>query len=201
MAKQEIVVASKNKGKIKEIAEYFSHLPVTVLALDQCGDFGEVAEDGATFLANATKKAVEYAKQTKKFCLADDSGLEVDALQLAPGVYSARYAGEQATDAQNNEKLLHALKGVPEEARTGRFRCSLVLAGPDGEVLLTADGVCEGLILQAPQGSGGFGYDPLFFVPELGKTLSEVSIEEKNQLSHRGLALKEMAHKLAAMFP
>ena len=193
---REIVVATKNQGKVREIEAMLAHLNVKVLDLGLWPDIPEAVEDGATFADNALLKARHYAELTGKPCLADDSGLEVDALQGAPGVYSARYAGPAATDAQNNAKLLAALSGVPTAERTGRFRC--VLAFVDGkQAPLTADGSCEGVMLTAEEGDGGFGYDPLFYVPSLGKTLAAVSMEEKNAISHRGKALRAMADKLA----
>lgn len=198
--KKEIVVATKNAGKVKEIAGYFAELPVRVRSLAECGDYPDVIEDGTTFEENAIKKATEYAKATGCFCLADDSGLEVDALNQAPGVYSARYAGEQATDLENNKKLLKNLQDVPPEKRTARFRCALVLADPNGKVLLTESGTCEGIILETGRGSDGFGYDPLMFIPRLNKTLAEISMEEKNQISHRGQALRNLTKKLPEIF-
>ena len=158
-------------------------------------DIPDVEETGTTFQENAILKARHYCQFTGEYCLADDSGLEVDALDGEPGVYSARYAGLDATDAANNEKLLTVLKEVPPSGRTARFRSVLVLAGPDGSLLLV-DGVCEGVILDEARGTGGFGYDPLFYMPSQGKTLAEMTIEEKNRISHRGNALKAFKHLL-----
>ncbi len=193
---KEIIVASKNKGKITEIAAVLAGLPVTVLDLDKFGDIPEVEETGDTFTANAILKARHYAFFTGKACLADDSGLEVEALSGAPGVYSARYAGEGASDEINNRKLLNALSGVAPGKRNARFRCVLAFIDTDGKII-TADGVCEGVILEKPQGAGGFGYDPLFYIPELGQTLAEISVSDKNAISHRGQALRNMSVKLA----
>ena len=187
-----LTVASKNKGKIAEIKKALAGLPLTVISVSECGDYAEPAETGETFAANAELKARYYANLTGRICLADDSGLEVDALKGAPGVYSARFAGEAATDADNNAKLLTLLNGIAPEQRTARFRCVLVYFDPFG-IQLTAEGSCEGIILDAPQGQGGFGYDPLFYMPQYGKTLAEMTLDEKNMVSHRGAALKLMA--------
>ncbi len=193
---KEIVVASKNKGKIAEFVKALSDLPVKILALTDFGDIPEAEEDGDTFTANAIKKALHYARLTGKACLADDSGLEVDALDGAPGVFSARYAGEEASDAANNQKLLAALKGVKPEKRTARFRCVLAYADENGNIM-TADGACEGVVLEEPRGTGGFGYDPLFYMPDLGRTMAELTMNEKNAISHRGSAIRAMRQKLA----
>lgn len=192
-----LVIATKNAGKVVEIEAAFAALPFEIVSLASFGEIAEAVEDGATFEANALCKARYYAAQTGCACLADDSGLEVDVLDGRPGVYSARYAGAQASDAQNNAKLLAALAGVPEAQRTARFRCVLAFVGADGAQLL-ADGCCEGRILAAARGAGGFGYDPLFYLPQLGKTLAEVTVAEKNAVSHRGAALRQMARKLEA---
>ena len=192
----EIVVASKNQGKVAEFEKAFSQLPVKVLSLKDFGNIPEAVEDGTTLAENARKKAQHYLQSTKKPCLADDSGLEVDALGGAPGVFSARYAGEAANDAANNAKLLQQMADVESERRTGRFRCALALAFPDGRIL-EADGVVEGRLLMTEKGDGGFGYDPLFFLPELAKTFAELTLSEKNAISHRGKAIAAMAAKLA----
>ncbi len=189
-----IVVGTRNAGKIHEIRTALADLPVEVTGVPDA-DIPDVEETGTTFRENAIIKARYYCQQTGEFCLADDSGLEVDALNGAPGVYSARYAGENASDDDNNAKLLAALQGVPEAERSARFRSVLALAGPDGSLTLT-DGVCEGLILVEAKGTDGFGYDPLFFMPGLGKTLAEINVEEKNKISHRGNALKRLKQKL-----
>jgi len=193
---REIVVASSNKGKVAEIVAALAALPVKVLALGDFGCVPEAVEDGLTFEANALLKARYYSTYLGKPCLADDSGLEVDALGGAPGVYSARYSGEAATDAANNTKLLAELAAVGPENRTARFRCVLAYVSPEG-VTLTAEGSCEGLILGGPRGEEGFGYDPLFYIPSLGKTLAELDLAGKNAVSHRGQALENMALKLA----
>ncbi|HML88276.1 MAG TPA: XTP/dITP diphosphatase [Methylomusa anaerophila] len=191
----QLVVASKNAGKINEIRRVLSEINVDVLSLEEFGDIPEAPETGATFLENACDKARYYSLKTGKPCLADDSGLEMDILGGAPGVYSARFAGANASDAANNNKLLQELEGVSEGERTARFRC--VLAVADGEdILLTAAGTIEGIILFAPRGENGFGYDPLFMVPELGRTMAELSAADKNAISHRGKALQTLVRKM-----
>lgn len=192
----EIVIASKNRGKIAEFAGALAALPVKVLALSDFGDIPDAREDGDTFAANAIKKALYYARFTGKACLADDSGLEVDALDGAPGVFSARYAGENANDAANNQKLLTALNGVGTDKRTARFRCVLAYAA-ENDAVITADGVCEGVILEEPRGTGGFGYDSLFYMPDLKRTMAEMTMAEKNAVSHRGRAIRAMVRQLA----
>lgn len=193
-----IVVGSRNKGKVDEIRRFLADLPVEVISLPEKG-IDEVEETGATFAENAILKATYYRDQTGEACLADDSGLEVDALAGEPGVRSARFAGEDASDEDNNEKLLHLLAEVPTKKRTARFRSVLALVGADGKVLL-ADGVCEGQILSGPRGEGGFGYDPLFWMPEPQKTLAEMTLDEKNAVSHRGNALRALKEKLVKEF-
>ncbi len=191
-----IVLATKNQGKIKEIEAAFAGLPFEIASLQAFGDLPESAENGATFLENARQKAAFYSRLTQCACLADDSGLEVDALGGKPGVYSARYAGERATDSENNHKLLTELAKKHAIGSTARFRCALVFRALDGREI-ACEGVCEGRIIGQPRGTNGFGYDPYFYVDSLGKTLAEVSAEEKNRLSHRGKALKIMAERLA----
>ena len=157
-------------------------------------DFAAVeppAETGRTFAANARQKAVYYAKKLGVPCIADDSGLEVQALDGAPGVRSARYAGEKAKDEENNELLLHNMKF--QVKRTCRFRCALCVAQPDGKVLNEVDGICEGMLLHAPLGDQGFGYDPLFWSTELHKGMGEATMQEKNKISHRGKAIRKLA--------
>lgn len=192
---KELVVATRNNGKVAEIDAALRELNVVVRSVSDYGTIAEPEETGTTFAANALLKARYYAEMTGRPCLADDSGLEVDGLNGEPGVYSARYAGEQATDAANNEKLLDELRHRPNAARTARFRCVLAFYDPMGNTL-TADGTCEGIILDFPQGLGGFGYDPLFFMPEQGKTLAQMTAQEKNAVSHRGKALAVMTVRL-----
>jgi XTP/dITP diphosphohydrolase len=188
---QEIVIASKNKGKIREIRQIYADLPVSVV---EVADLPDVVEDGDTFSANARKKAVEIARHTGKWALADDSGLEVDALKGAPGIHSARWSG--GGDEANNDKLLAELRDIPPPARTARYRAVVVIASPDGRVVAEADGVCEGLIGFERKGSGGFGYDPLFVIPDSGRTMAELPAEAKHALSHRGQALRRLREPL-----
>ena len=197
-----LVFATRNRGKLVELREL---LPgIDVRAIDELGlAVPEVIEDADTFLGNATKKAREVSAATGLPALADDSGLEVDALGGAPGVISARYAGASGhgADAANNAKLLAALHGVSPERRTARFRAALAFAdvrGPLAERTLTAEGACEGVILDAPRGTGGFGYDPLFFSPELGQTFAEAGVGPKSDLSHRARAMRAMRPQLLA---
>jgi len=189
---KEIVVATSNQGKVAEIVLALAQLPVKVLGLNDFDSIPEAVEDGASFRDNAILKARHYAKYTGKACLADDSGLEVDALHGAPGIYSARFAGAGANDADNNQKLLRELKNIPAEERAARFRCVLAFVDQDG-TFMTTDGVCPGMIAKEAVGTGGFGYDCLFYVPELDKTMAQLSRSEKNSISHRGKALAAMA--------
>jgi XTP/dITP diphosphohydrolase len=184
---RELVIASKNKGKIREIRQIYADLPVTVVELP---DQPDVVEDGHTFSENARKKAVGIARHTGKWALADDSGLEVDALKGAPGIYSARWSG--GGDEANNEKLLKELQDVPPPARTARYRAVVVVADAQGRIVAEADGACEGLIGFVRKGAGGFGYDPLFVVPQFGCTMAELSAETKHSISHRGEALRRL---------
>ena len=188
---REIVIASKNKGKIREIRQIYADLPVAIV---EQADLPDVVEDGDSFSANARKKAVEIARHTGKWALADDSGLEVDALGGAPGIHSARWSG--GGDEANNHKLLAELREVPPPARTARYRAVVVIADPQGRVVAEADGSCEGLIGFVRKGTGGFGYDPLFVVPQFGKTMAELPSETKHSISHRGEALRRLKEPL-----
>lgn len=185
-----LVLATNNKGKVKELEVLLKPLGFEVVPIETYPGFQEVEEDGDTFEANAIKKAVASADFTGELSLADDSGLEVDALGGAPGVISARFAGEPKSDEANNKKLLKLLENTPDEGRTGRFRCVIAIAEPGGKIH-TADGACEGIILRELRGEGGFGYDPLFYVPQFKQTFSELSMEDKNSISHRGIALRK----------
>ncbi len=182
-----LVLATRNRGKVNELAELLSPLGVEVLSLDNFPGVPEVEEDGDTFKANALKKALTVSLHTGEIALADDSGLEVDYLGGAPGVHSARFAGAGRDDMENNEKLLRLMKNVPPEKRTARFKCVVALTTPGGRTY-TTEGACEGIIGSAPRGDGGFGYDPLFVVPEFGRTFAELDMETKNRISHRGRA-------------
>ncbi|MBA3458852.1 MAG: RdgB/HAM1 family non-canonical purine NTP pyrophosphatase [Deltaproteobacteria bacterium] len=199
-----LVFATRNKGKLVELRQLLGG--VSVLSIDEAAaqlgrTIPDVVEDRDTFEGNAIKKAREVSEATGLPALADDSGLEVDALGGAPGVYSARYAGidGHAGDAANNTKLLAALASVRADQRTARFRAVLALAdvrGPLGAETVTTHGTCEGLILDAPRGSGGFGYDPLFLFPELGQTFAELGVGTKGDLSHRARAMRAIKPKL-----
>ena len=181
-------------------------LPISLSGLDPLERIDEPEETGATFAENACQKALYYARATGRWCLADDSGLVVDALDGEPGVHSARYAAERfppdadrpRRDAANTEKLLEALDEVPDDGRSARFVCHLALAEP-GRVLLETTGTVEGVITRRPRGSNGFGYDPVFLVPRLGATIAEMPAELKNELSHRGKAVRQFATELARM--
>ena len=187
--KQWLVLATRNPGKTREIWELLKDFPVEIKNLDDFGPIPDVEEDGDTFDDNAFKKASFTAKVLGLPALADDSGLEVEALEGAPGVRSARYAGPSATDQENNDKLLKEMKGKAN--RRAAFMCVISIAVPSG-VALTYEARCEGLIAETPAGDNGFGYDPVFFYPPMNRTFAQLSAEEKNQVSHRGKALAEM---------
>lgn len=184
-----IVLATRNQNKIKEITAIFQDVPIQFVTLDEFPGAPEVVEDGETLEDNARKKAYEIALFTKHIALADDSGLEVEFLDRMPGVISARFAGVGCSFADNNEKLLKLLKGVPTEHRKARFRCVMALAVPKGATQ-TVEGFLDGYITVRPQGEEGFGYDPVFIVPETGKTLAEMGPTLKNSISHRYKALQ-----------
>lgn len=185
-----LVIATSNKGKFKEFKKMLSDLPVQLLSLM---DFPGIIidEKGSSFEENAILKALETAKKTGLPSLGDDSGLEVEALNGRPGIFTARYAGEKASSEENIKKLLFELEGVPFEKRKAQFVCYLCFALPDGR-FFTEKGILKGYITLAPYGSNGFGYDPVFYVPELGKTLAELDEEVKNKISHRGNALEKL---------
>lgn len=188
--KQIIVLATRNKGKVEELREMLKDFPIDLRSLNDFGPIPEPVEDGATFDDNAYKKALFTAKILGLPAMADDSGLVVAALDGAPGVYSARYAGEKASDADNVKKLLAELAGQSD--RRAAFECVISIAVPTGPAL-TYEGRCEGEILEAPRGVSGFGYDPVFYSPVLGKTFAEAGMAEKNQISHRGRAMAQVA--------
>ncbi len=193
-----VVVATGNEGKLVEIRATLDFPGWTFLAAGELGPWPDIPETGDTFLDNALIKARAARSLFSLTALADDSGLEVDALDGAPGVRSSRYAGESATDADNNAKLLDGLAGVPIDDRTARFRSVIVLLAPDG-TFVVGEGVCEGLIGTVPRGDGGFGYDPLFHpVMAPGRTMAELSTAEKNGISHRGAALRALRAALLA---
>jgi len=184
-----LVIATRNKGKTLEIKDMLKDFPINIKNLDDFGPIPEVEEDGETFDDNAYKKSSFTARVLGVPALSDDSGLCVDALDGAPGVYSARYAGEDATDEQNCAKLLKTLE--KEKNRKASFKCVISIAVPTGAAL-TYEGECEGILLKEPVGENGFGYDPIFFYPEFNKTFAEIPREEKSRVSHRGKALAEM---------
>ena len=188
-----LVVATKNRGKSEEIRGFLKDFPLEVRDLNDFGPIPDVSEDGQTFEENAYKKASFTARVLGFPALADDSGLQVEALGGAPGVRSARYAGENANDEANNAKLLQEMAGASD--RRAHFTCVLSLAVPTGPAL-TYEAACEGIITEHPKGSNGFGYDPLFFYPPTGKTFGEMTIEEKSRVSHRGRALQELQQEL-----
>jgi XTP/dITP diphosphohydrolase len=186
-----ILLATHNLGKAKEIKKMLPDLPLQIFTLADLVTCPPVEETGSTFLENALLKAQAAALFSEYPVLADDSGLEVDALGGQPGVYSARFAGEASSDLVNNLKLLELLKDVPPEKRGARFKCALVLITPRGKIY-SVEGICPGVILEELKGSGGFGYDPLFYIPQLKKTMAELGVEEKNKISHRGQAWRKM---------
>ena len=187
--KKEILIATRNQGKAKEFEEMFQAEGYSIKTLLDYPEIEDVEETGTTFEENARLKAETISKLVNSIVLADDSGLKVDALGGRPGVYSARYAGENKSDAANNAKLLHELYDVPKEKRTAQFHCTLVLAAPNKESLVVT-GELAGEIGTIPRGENGFGYDPLFYVPKFDKTVAELTSEEKNKISHRGEAIK-----------
>jgi XTP/dITP diphosphohydrolase len=195
-----IVVATGNLGKVKECAAVLVPAGFTVLGLDALSDRTPVEETGSTFEANARLKAEGYSLRTPHLVLADDSGLEVDALGGEPGVLSARYGGSNLTDPERCTAVLDALKDVPDGSRTARFRCVLAL-GREGRTLETFAGVVEGTILRAPRGANGFGYDPIFFHPPSGRAFGELSRVEKELVSHRGEALRTFCFFLKSFKP
>lgn len=202
-ARRTVVVATANRGKLRELRQLLGDLPLQLVSMgDVSGRPISIVEDGETFEANAKKKAHGVAGSTALPTIADDSGLEVDALDGRPGVRSARFAGERATDAENNRKLLAELEAIgPGASRNARFRCAVVFfdpARPEAEAV--AEGACEGAIAPAPRGGGGFGYDPIFVVAETtdGRTMAELADEEKNSLSHRARAVRGLVPHLRA---
>jgi XTP/dITP diphosphohydrolase len=196
-----IAIASHNAHKLREIARICADWPVAWLTVENHeGPWPEVEETGSTYLENARLKAEAGAAALGLPALADDSGIEVDALGGRPGPRSARFAGEDATDERNLQDLIRALKGVPGSGRTARYRCLAVLASPDGETV-SAEGICEGILLTKPRGSKGFGYDPIFVPAGWDDTMAELSDEEKDRISHRGRALRALRDVLDAVEP
>lgn len=187
---KKLLVATRNKGKLKELEELLSPLGIEVLSLADVPPIPEIEEDGDSFTANAIKKAQETSRLTGYVCLADDSGLVVDALGGQPGIYSARFAGENASDEENNDKLLKLMKDIEERDRTARFVCVIAVADTNGKTA-TVEGICEGRIGFTPQGENGFGYDPLFIPEGFDKSFAQLSSKEKQNISHRGQALRK----------
>ena len=193
--RRKLLVATGNPGKTKEVSSILEGMPFDVLSLEDVGVSMTVEETGATFVENAILKAEAYCAEAGMLTMADDSGLVVDALGGRPGVLSARYGGEGLTDEQRVELLLGELEGVSWEERTARFRCVIALAWPTGKVE-TVEGVVEGVIQYEPEGENGFGYDPVFHLPERGCTTAELSTSDKNRISHRGQAVRKAAKLL-----
>lgn len=199
----ELLVATSNAGKLAEIAAVLKDLPVQLLSLSALKNWPEVVEDGKCYEENALKKGRTLADFSGYLTLADDSGLEVDALGGAPGIHSARYSGEDADDARNNEKLLHVLAALPQEKRGARFVCTIALCCPNasGGREWIFRGECKGWITFEPKGENGFGYDPLFFYPPLSKTFGEIDRVTKERYSHRGKALAKLKQELPSLLP
>ena len=190
-----MIVASKNKGKLDEIKYIFDGLPYQIESMQEAGILDDIPETGTTFEENALIKARYVQKLSGGVALADDSGLEVEFLNGGPGVFSARFAGESATDAQKNEKLLSMLKGVPFEQRGARFVCVIAVVFPDGREFVSR-GTFEGIIAEQPMGNNGFGYDPLLYILDQQRSVAQMTEEEKNEVSHRGKALRAMLKNL-----
>lgn len=199
-----LVIATNNRNKIREIKDKFADIAgLELVPLDEFPDPPEVIEDGSSFRENAFKKARDVASYTGSPSMADDSGLVVDALQGRPGIYSARYGGEFATDADRNRIILKEMRDVPVERRGARFICAIAIVFPDGRSFF-AEGYCEGVIAETMKGAHGFGYDPIFYLPEHGKTMSELPLHEKNRISHRAKALesaREILEKINQQYP
>jgi len=196
---KKLLLATNNKGKVREYKSLLRGIPYEIVTPAEQGITTEVEEVGGSFEENARLKATTLAKESGLLSLADDSGLEVDALGGEPGPLSARYAGEGASDTERIDYLLARLKDIPEDKRSARFRCVIAIAAPDGKVELCS-GECRGVIATEPMGSHGFGYDPIFYVPALGKTMAELPPEEKNKISHRGKAAEKAREVLKKFY-
>lgn len=190
-----VVLATRNQGKIREFQKRFSEIGWEVIPIADIADIPEPEETGTTFRENALQKARYYAEAVNLPVLSDDSGIIADVLGNEPGVYSARYAGVHGNDEANNQKLVEVLRHYRGEARRGHYMCVIAVVCPNGREI-TAEGRCNGIIRDFYKGTGGFGYDPLFYLPEFGKTMAELSMEEKNKISHRGKAVDAMLKKL-----
>ncbi len=195
-----VVFGTRNRKKAEELLDHLTGLPIELRTLADFPNAPEVIEDGNSFIDNARKKATELAKSLGVWVLGEDSGLAVDALGGAPGIFSARYSGEGATDESNNRKLLDALAAVPDEKRTAHYVCTAALADPLGIIRAEVEGRCHGRIGREPRGSGGFGYDPLFIIPEYHKTFGELGLLVKRHLSHRSRALARLRPHLSRLF-
>jgi len=194
----DLVLATRNPGKVEELNALLADMDVNVLSLRDFPDMPEIEETGETFAENAEIKAATVARITGKLTLADDSGLEVDALGGQPGVHSARFGGPGASDRDKYLRLLELLQGVPDEVRTARFRAAVCIATPVGETVIV-EGTCEGVIAREPSGEGGFGYDPIFYIPERDQTMAEVPSDLKNRISHRARAIQAARPILQAL--
>lgn len=188
---KEVIIATKNKGKASEFQALLAKKGIAVKTLLDFPDSPDVEETGSTFAENARLKAETIARYFQTMVIADDSGLSIDALGGNPGVYSARYAGEERDDEANIAKVLEEMEGIPFEKRTARFHCALAISIPNRSTTIV-EGTCEGYITEAPKGENGFGYDPIFYVPQEGKTMAELTKEEKNKISHRAVALAKL---------
>jgi XTP/dITP diphosphohydrolase len=191
----ELVIATKNLGKVREIRKALKGFKLRTHTLSDFPDVPEIREDGKSFTENALKKGRFYSKYSGKLTIADDSGLEVDALRGLPGIHSARYAGERASSRENNRKLLKEMEEIRFSKRGARFRCVIALVSPDGREAI-AEGTCRGKIGFREVGKKGFGYDPLFILSQYGKTMAQLSIEEKDRISHRGKALRKLSKNI-----
>ncbi len=192
---EKIIIATRNQGKLREIRDILKDISSEFFSLSDFHDVPEIEEDGYSYTENALKKAGVVSSITGLPAIAEDSGLEVEALSGMPGIFSARYAGFNATDDDRIKKLLKEMEDIPEDRRRARYVCSAVLATPDGERFIS-EGTVEGRIALAPRGSGGFGYDPIFYLPEYGKTMAELPLEIKNKISHRGKAIRGLRDRI-----
>lgn len=193
---KKIIIGSENQHKIEEIKSYFSDLDIKLTGLDSDLNLPEVIEDGKSYKENALKKARQRAKELNMIVLADDSGLSVDFLEGAPGIYSARFGGEDLSDKEKYLKVLKLLEGQNKENRKAAFVSVLALVDPFKGIEITVEGRCEGIIAESAAGDNGFGYDPIFYLPEYDKTMAQISQTEKNKISHRGRALKKMKKEI-----
>ena len=198
--KNDLLVATRNPGKVRELADLLSSAPVRLLNLRDLGITRDVEEAGSTFIENANLKAAAYAHEAGMMTLADDSGLAIEALGGAPGVFSARYAGPEADDVARIRKVLDELADVPNGGRTARFVCAMSVADASGEILFTAEGVCEGQIITEPRGTGGFGYDPIFVPEGFNRSFGELPPEVKAEISHRAKATRLAVRYLQGIF-